>query len=65
MRDVRSVQDLMKPGDVTFFRLKGPFYASKSMIGRHVSYSMDEGRDGARHHTRNLLLRLPAAGRCV
>lgn len=50
VRDVQNLKELLSPGATPFFRLRGPFYAGKPMMGRHVAHYSESERDGTRRY---------------
>ncbi|MFD1467338.1 hypothetical protein ACFQ48_03800 [Hymenobacter caeli] len=50
VRDVQNTKELLLPSTAIFFRLRGPFYAGKPMMGRHIVHYSESERGGARRY---------------
>ena len=50
VRDIGSVRELTQPGEATFFRLRGPFYAAKEQKGEYALANFSQSKNGTKSY---------------
>lgn len=50
VRNIGSVRELARPGETTFFRLRGPFYPDKERKGEYATSRFSQSKNGTKRY---------------